>query len=154
MGLKILLSDCWTLLSLLESRHMIKVKVVPWPWVDLQTISPSSICKILLVMCRPSPIPWVLISLLASRKPNSLKSLCISSSLMPIPVSQTCISKNVLLGNLFRIYSKISSWTERSCRSLTNLALTFILPPPGVNLTAFDTKFISTCCILCLSDLI
>ena len=65
------------------------VNVVPFCHSETHTISPPNCFTICFEMCRPSPIPFVFNSFVASRNPNSLKSFFWFSSVIPMPVSYT-----------------------------------------------------------------
>ena len=87
-----------------------------------------------LEMWSPKPIPPVLISRVASRKPNSLNNFNWSSCFIPTPVSSTAI--------LISLYAACC-WTR------VHLIVTD--PPDGVNLRALLWKFIKTCWSRCMS---
>ena len=130
------------------------MKFEPCPFLDLQMMSPSNILIIFFVMWRPRPIPYVFICFVDSRKPNNLNSFGMSSIPIPIPVSFTYISKKVKCSLAYIARSRSGSLTEKSFLECILLALTSILPPHGVNLIAFETKFKRIWCNLCSSNLI
>ena len=74
---------------LLSSRANKNVKVVPFCHSDSQIIPPPNDSQIIFEICKPKPIPFVFISFVVSKKPNTLNSLSMSSDLIPIPVSMT-----------------------------------------------------------------
>jgi len=75
----------------------------------------------------PMPIPSVLIWLLACNLPKTLNNLEISSSLMPMPVSYTVISKSTA-----------------STRDGSRLLTITEMDPLNVNLTEFVSKLSNT----------
>ena len=85
-------------------------------------------------------MPFVFISLVASRNPNNLNNFPKSSFLIPVPVSITYTSNipcYASLTNYFKFYlSKV-----RSLSSFIYVVITFTEPLLPVNFNAFETKF-------------
>jgi hypothetical protein len=65
------------------------VKVVPLSYSDVKSIDPPSFIEIFLLIVSPSPTPFSLIVLELYNLPKILNNLPKSSSLIPIPVSET-----------------------------------------------------------------
>ena len=74
------------------SKAIRKVKFVPLPHSDWTIMSPPNYLQIIYEICKPKPIPYVFISLVASRNPNNLNNFPKSSFLIPVPVSITYTS--------------------------------------------------------------
>ena len=69
------------------------MKVVPFLTYDSTSISPFIFSTISFDIVRPSPIPFLFILLGSDSFPKNLKSFAQSSSLIPIPVSFTLVTK-------------------------------------------------------------
>ena len=103
-------------------------KVEPIPYLESKLMSPLNSFTIILLICNPSPIPFVLMLLLDSRNPKSLKSLPWSYCFIPIPESSTLI--------------KMDPWSPLFGK---NWDIIFTYPPFWVNFKAFEKRFNKTC---------
>ena len=113
-------------------------------------MSPPNYSQIFFEICSPKPIPFVLISLVVSKKPKTLKSLSMSSWRIPMPVSMTWISSIPFVA----FFKRSMNWRDGTVRSDWSLIKRVIIltePPLLVNFKAFETKFKRTCYSLYLS---
>ena len=97
------------------------MNVLPLPWPLSQVMLPPWPSTIILVMDRPSPAPAMAAFRADSVRKKRLKTLAVSSRLIPIPVSLT----------LSRTHSSLK------------LALTLTVPPSGEYLMALETRLSS-----------
>ena len=126
-------------------------------------ILPPKASAICLEMTRPSPIPETLTPLVPSRHPKSLNSFCLSSWVIPIPLS---ITETTILGfysiksigwtsgSLSRLVISQPTSSSHACLSSRYLSVTSwwpgmcwistFTPALIVNLMALDSMFKST----------
>ena len=130
-----------------------KVNLLPSSISDTQTITPPNCFTIFFEMCKPSPIPWVFSSWVTSRNPNSLNNFFWSSTFIPVPLSAMDTYRQPNLAFLTRFSTSSSpiykfplkSWRFKSSTLEMDLTPISILPPWGVNFSAFESKFMITC---------
>ena len=115
------------------------VNVLPLPGVLSTRISPPSSRAISRLIERPRPVPPNLRLVVPSACWNASKISCCLSFGMPMPVSL----------HLERDHAALAR--DRACGSRTAASasarwIDSVTPPCSVNLNAFDSRFLSTCC--------
>ncbi len=111
--------------------------MLPPPGTLRSWISPPSRLESSRLIARPRPVPPYFRLVLASACWNASKMIFCFSSGMPMPVSET--SKATTVG----------AWRKVGCSGLHPPVAAEMLrrtPPWAVNLKAFDSRFLSTCC--------
>jgi len=126
------------------------LKVEPTPSYDLTFIFPPMASQMRLHIVRPKPVPALFRPWDDFRTPKCWNRRGKLEALIPIPVSTTEICRNWGKSPLSEDYRFSSaSLAPGCCLTLTTIEMV----PFWVNLSAFETKLMSTCLILFLSDL-
>ena len=114
------------------------MKVLPVPGVLSTRISPPSRRAISRLIERPSPVPPNLRLVVPSACWNASKISCCLSFAMPMPVSLHRERDHRL-----RLVERCG-W--RSGFPFSAFRIVSVTPPFSVNLNAFESRFLSTCC--------
>ena len=119
------------------------MNVLPSPGVLSTRISPPSSRAISRLIERPRPVPPYLRLVVPSACWNASKISCCLSFGMPMPVSRTSKAMH-RLGAGRACGSRTGAPSRRGGSSASRR-------PASVNLNAFDSRFLSTCCSRCPS---
>jgi hypothetical protein len=113
------------------------VNVLPRFGVLSTRISPPRSAVICRLIVRPSPVPPYLRLVVPSACWNASKISCCLSFAIPIPVSLTANAITVSAWSRIRLANRFP---------FSALRIVSVTPPCSVNLNAFESRFLITCC--------